>query len=91
MHIISFGDFAVASSFAFTIFSGIWDITNALTKVKSTKALREQTAELRKAKGISKKTDAYGVAVSGLQSRKGKKFYWLVTQVQVNLLCLGCC
>lgn len=69
MHIISFGDFVVASSFAFTIFSGIWDITNALTKVKSTKALREQTAELRKAKGISKKTDAYGVAVSGLKAK----------------------
>lgn len=69
MHIISFGDFAVASSFAFTIFSGIWDITNALTKVKSTKALREQTAELCKAKGISKKTDAYGVAVSGLKAK----------------------
>ncbi|KRK43319.1 hypothetical protein FC63_GL000306 [Lactobacillus amylovorus DSM 20531] len=71
MHIISFGDFAVASSFAFTIFSAIWDITNAITKVKSTKALREQTTELRQKKVNinSKKEDAYGVAVSGLKTK----------------------
>lgn len=71
MHIISFGDFAVASSFAFTIFSAIWDITNAITKVKSTKALREQTTELRQKKVNinSKKEDAYGVAVSGLKAK----------------------
>ena len=71
MHIISFGDFAVASSFAFTIFSGIWDITNSLTKVKSTKALREQTAELRKkmANTDLNKTDAYSVTVSGLKAK----------------------
>lgn len=71
MHIISFGDFAVASSFAFTIFSGIWNITNSLTKVKSTKALREQTAELRKkmANTDLNKTDVYGVTVSGLKAK----------------------
>ncbi|GMM18185.1 hypothetical protein LAYK3_13010 [Lactobacillus amylovorus subsp. amylovorus] len=75
MHIISFGDFAVASSFAFTIFSGIWDITNSLTKVKSTKALREQTAELRKKMAntdLNKTdayTDAYSVTVSGLKAK----------------------
>ena len=71
MHIISFGDFAVASSFAFTIFSAIWDITNALTKVKSTKKLREQTAELRKkmANTDLNKTDAYSVTVSGLKAK----------------------
>lgn len=71
MHIISFGDFAVASSFAFTIFSGIWYITNSLTKVKSTKALREQTAELRKkmANTDLNKTDAYSVTVSGLKAK----------------------
>lgn len=71
MHIISFGDFAVASSFAFTIFSGIWNITNSLTKVKSTKALREQTAELREkmANTDLNKTDVYGVTVSGLKAK----------------------
>ena len=71
MHIISFGDFAVASGFAFTIFSGIWNITNSLTKVKSTKALREQTAELRKkmANTDLNKTDVYGVTVSGLKAK----------------------
>lgn len=71
MHVISFGDFTVASSFAFTIFSGIWYITNSLTKVKSTKALREQTAELRKkmANTDLNKTDAYSVTVSGLKAK----------------------
>lgn len=64
MHIISFGDFAVASSFAFTIFSAIWDITNVLTKVKSTKALRQKVVN-----ADSKKTDAYGVTVSGLKAK----------------------
>lgn len=71
LHIISFGDFTVASSFAFTIFTGIWDITNALTQVKSTKKLREQTLDLCQSAPdlTSKKTEVYGVSVSGLKAK----------------------
>lgn len=69
LRIISFGDFVVASSFAFTIFSAIWDITGAITQVKSTKKLREQTTALRKSKTISKKINAYSVSVSGLKAK----------------------
>lgn len=69
MHTISFGDFIVASAFAFTIFSAIWDITGAMTQVKSTKKLREQTAALRKSRAGFKKTEAYSVSVSGLKAK----------------------
>lgn len=72
LHVISFGDFVVASSFAFTIFSAIWDITGAMTQVKSTKKLREQTANLRQSKAFSKKIDAYSVSVSGLKAKYKK-------------------
>ena len=47
-HQISFGDWAVAGSFAFLIFSSIFNMTSAITRVKSTKELREQTFLLRK-------------------------------------------
>lgn len=68
LHMISFGDFAVAGGFAFTIFSGIWEITQALTQVNSTKALREQIAALRKQVPDENKdkVPAYGVKDTGL-------------------------
>lgn len=66
---ISFGDFVVASGFAFTIFSGIWDITDSLTKVKSTKTLRAQTAELRKklADHAAEKVPVFSLSVKNLK------------------------
>ncbi len=69
MHLISFGDWAVAGSFAFTIFSAIWNITQAITQVKSTKELREQTQILRKKLNdkSSDKIQAYGLKVTGLK------------------------
>lgn len=68
-HIISFGDFAVAGGFAFTIFSAIWQITQAITQVKSTKALRGQITELRKPilHTTQNKIPAYGVKVTNLK------------------------
>ena len=68
LNMISFGDFAVASGFAFTIFSAIWNITQSLTQVKSTKALREQITDLRKQVPDENKdkVSAYGLKVSGL-------------------------
>ena len=68
-HTISFGDFGVASSFAFTIFGGIWDITDSLTKIKSTKTLREETAKLRQAKSVTTPTPAYGVTATNLVAK----------------------
>lgn len=46
--IISFGDWTVAGSMAFMIFSAIWEITGAITQVKSTKQLRAEISALRK-------------------------------------------
>ena len=68
LHIISFGDFVVAGSFAFTIFSAIWNITQAITQVKSTNALRTQIADLRKSipDKNENKTLAFGIKVSNL-------------------------
>lgn len=66
-HIISFGDFVVATSFAFTIFGGIWQITGAVTQVKASKKLREQTFALRqKITNHDRRQDAYGVKVENL-------------------------
>ena len=68
LHIISFGDFVVAGSFAFTISSAIWNITQAITQVKSTNALRTQIADLRKSipDKNENKTLAFGIKVSNL-------------------------
>lgn len=68
---ISFGDWAVAGAFAYLIFAAIYDLTGAITRVKSTKVLREQTILLRKkikntAQNI---TFAYGVTVSNLVAK----------------------
>lgn len=68
-HTISFGDWGIASGFAFTIFSGIWNITDALTQIKSTTKLRNETANLRKAKTASESLPAYGVKVSNLTAK----------------------
>lgn len=67
-HTISFGDMVVATSFSSTIFFSIWNITQSITKVKSTKTLREQTNELRNetTNENTKKKYAYGVKVSNL-------------------------
>ena len=45
---ISFGEFAVAGSFGFAVFSAIWEITSAITQIKSTKELRQAISELRR-------------------------------------------
>ncbi|MDU8980328.1 MAG: ABC transporter transmembrane domain-containing protein, partial [Lactobacillus paragasseri] len=45
---ISFGEFAVAGSFGFAVFSAIWEITSAITQIKSTKELRQEISELRR-------------------------------------------
>lgn len=68
-HQISFGDWAVAGSFAFLIFSSIFNMTSAITRVKSTKELREQTFLLRKKiKDESEnKQPAYGINVIKLR------------------------
>lgn len=68
LHIISFGDFVVAGSFAFTIFSAIWNITQAITQVKSTNALRTQISDLKKSipDKNENKTLAFGIKVSNL-------------------------
>lgn len=65
---ISFGAWAVAGGMAFTIFTGIWDITSAITQVKSTKKLREKTANLRRnlTKQSCYKTNACGLKVTDL-------------------------
>ena len=70
-HQISFGDWAVAGSFAFLIFSSIFNMTSAITRVKSTKELREQTFLLRKKiKDESEnKQPAYGITVSNLSAK----------------------
>lgn len=70
-HQISFGDWAVAGSFAFLIFSSIFNMTSAITRVKSTKELREQTFLLRKKiKDESEnKQLAYGITVSNLSAK----------------------
>lgn len=65
---ISFGAWAVAGGMAFTIFTGIWDITSSLTQVKSTKKLREETAKLRKTLTSQNQhhISAYGLKVTDL-------------------------
>lgn len=70
-HQISFGDWAVAGAFTFLIFSAIYDLTGAITDVKSTKELRNQTFELRKkiADERKNKKPAYGVAVHDLSAK----------------------
>lgn len=68
-HTISFGDFGVAASFAFTIFDSIWNITDSLTQIKSTKLLREKTAKLRQAKPLVTMTPAYGVTATNLVAK----------------------
>lgn len=65
-HQISFGDFTIAGSFAFIIFAAIWQITMAITQVKSTKRLREQTFDLRKQISIPDKKVAYSLKVKDL-------------------------
>ncbi len=64
---ISFGDWFVAGSFAFVIFSAIWNITQAITQVKSTKELRSETAKLRQKLTEENKPLAYGVKINGLK------------------------
>lgn len=54
---ISFGEFAVAGSFGFTVFSATWEFTSAITQIKSTKELRQEISELRSnEKHIDKQT-----------------------------------
>lgn len=54
---LSFGEFAVAGSFGFTVFSATWEITSAITQIKSTKELRQEISELRSnEKHIDKQT-----------------------------------
>lgn len=65
-HLISFGDFTIAGSFAFIIFSAIWQITMSITQVKSTKELRKQTFDLRKEIETSDKKQAYSLQVKDL-------------------------
>lgn len=68
---ISFGDWAVAGAFAYAVFSAIFDLTGAITQVKSTKELRKQTFNLRKkiVDKSKKKVDAYGVSISNLSAK----------------------
>lgn len=64
---ISFGEFAVAGSFGFTVFSAIWEITSAITQIKSTKELRQEISELRSNEKHIDKQTAYGVSVKNLK------------------------
>lgn len=64
---ISFGEFAVAGSFGFTVFSAIWEITSAITQIKSTKELRQEISELRSNEKPTDKQPAYGVSVKNLK------------------------
>lgn len=64
---ISFGEFAVAGSFGFTVFSAIWKITSAITQIKSTKELRQEISELRSNEKHIDKQTAYGVSVKNLK------------------------
>ncbi len=41
-------NFAVAGSFGFAVFSAIWEITSAITQIKSTKELRQEISGLRR-------------------------------------------
>ena len=68
-HTISFGDFGVAASFAFIIFEGIWNITDSLTRIKSTKILREETTKLRQARTLEIPTSAFGVIATNLVAK----------------------
>ena len=58
---ISFGEFAVA------VFSAIWEITSAITQIKSTKELRQEISELRRNEKRTVKVNAYGVSVKDLK------------------------
>lgn len=64
---ISFGEFAVAGSFGFAVFSAIWEITSAITQIKSTKELRQEIFELRRNEKRTAKVNAYGVSVKDLK------------------------
>lgn len=64
---ISFGEFAVAGSFGFAVFSAIWEITSAITQIKSTKELRQEISELRRNEKRTVKASAYGVSVKDLK------------------------
>lgn len=64
---LSFGEFAVAGSFGFTVFSAIWEITSAITQIKSTKELRQEISELRRNEKRPVKASAYGVSVKDLK------------------------
>lgn len=64
---ISFGEFAVAGSFGFAVFSAIWEITSAITQIKSTKELRQEISELRRNEKRTVKASAYGVSVKNLK------------------------
>ncbi|MDF7638428.1 ABC transporter ATP-binding protein [Lactobacillus sp. ESL0791] len=45
-HQIDFGSWMVASSFAYTIFNGLYGVTAAMTQINSTKKLRQDAAKL---------------------------------------------
>ena len=68
-NIISFGDFVVASGFAFTIFSALWDVTEVVVQIKSSKILREKTFKLRKQPNQSSKIYAHALKVSNLVAK----------------------
>ncbi|OYS21912.1 glutathione/cysteine ABC transporter ATP-binding protein [Lactobacillus taiwanensis] len=65
---LSFGEFAVAGSFGFTVFSAIWEITSAITQIKSTKELRQEISELRHNEKRPVKASAYGISVKDLKT-----------------------
>lgn len=65
---LSFGEFAVAGSFGFTVFSAIWEITSAITQIKSTKELRQEISELRHNEKRPVNASAYGVSVKDLKT-----------------------
>ena len=65
-HLITFGDFTIVGSFAFSIFSAIWQITMSITQVKSTKELRKQTFALRENIPVTDKKAAYSLEVKDL-------------------------
>lgn len=67
MNKISFGDWVVATGFCSTSFVAIWDITEAITQVKSTKTLRLETTQLRQEISKEKLPTAYGVEVKDLK------------------------
>lgn len=51
----------------FAVFSAIWEITSAITQIKSTKELRQEISELRRNEKRTVKANAYGVSVKNLK------------------------